>query len=97
MNDAEEQIKIARKVMKEDQEILIKLSDKIYLQWFHPFDIFIYKKDVVYEKIIDKNYGFSFDTVNECYFYKYNWAWGFRIRILGFGFDITKTNETLIR
>jgi hypothetical protein len=85
----EEQITIARKVMQEDHKVLRGLSERISVIWYHPFSIFIYRgtpKDV---EFWDRNYGFCFDTVNECYFYSYDWGKGFRFRIMGFGFDVT--------
>ena len=85
----EEQIIIARKVMEEDREVLRGLSDRISVIWYHPFSIFIYRGTPKYVEFWDRNYGFCFDTVNECYFYSYDWGKGFRLRIMGFGFDIT--------
>ena len=85
----EEQIIIARKVMEEDREVLGGLSDRISVIWYHPFSIFIYRGTPKDAEFWDRNYGFCFDTVNECYFYSYDWGKGFRFRIMGFGFDVT--------
>jgi hypothetical protein len=84
-----EQITIARKVMEEDREAMGRLSDRISVIWYHPFSIFIYRGTPKDADFWDRNYGFSFDTVNEFYFYSYDWGYGFRLRILGFGFDLT--------
>jgi len=89
MNAEEEQITIARKVMQEDKEALTRLSDRICVEWYHPFDIFIYTGSPKDAEFWHQNYGLSFETVNECYFYRYDWGKGFRLRIMGFGFDIT--------
>jgi hypothetical protein len=89
MNAKEEQITIARKVMEEDREVLSGLSDRISVIWYHPFDIFIYTGSPKDAEFWHQNYGFSFETVNECYFYRYDWGKGFRLRIMGFGFDVT--------
>ena len=89
MNAKEEQIIIARKIMEEDKQALTGLSDRIYAEWYHPFDIFFYRGTTKDTEFWDQNYGFSFDTVNECYYYRYDWGYGFRLRILGFGFDVT--------
>lgn len=59
---------------------------RAYTSLYHPFKIFIYKRHNRYQ---EKNYGFSFDTVNEFYYYKYEYGFGIRLRIIGFGFDIT--------
>jgi hypothetical protein len=86
----EEQIVvIARKVMEEDHKVLRGLSEKISVIWYHPFSIFIYRGTPEDADFLDRNYGFCFDTVNECYFYSYDWGKGFRFRIMGFGFDVT--------
>lgn len=85
----EEQITVARKVMEEDREVLRGLSGRIFLEWYHPFDIIFYRGSPKGVEFWDRNYGFSFDTANECYYYRYDWGRGFRLRIMGFGFDIT--------
>jgi hypothetical protein len=89
MNAKEEQIAIARKVMEEDREVFRGLSERICAEWYHPFDIVFYRGSPKDVEFWDRNYGFSFDTVNECYYYRYDWGYGFRFRILGFGFDVT--------
>lgn len=62
----------------------------ISIQWFHPFELIIFRRDNVFDdQVFDYNYGISLDTVNEIYYYSYDWGYGLRVRILGFGFDIT--------
>jgi hypothetical protein len=84
-----EQITIARKVMEEDREAMGRLSDRISVIWYHPFN-FVGIKKPKFEHPSDDTYeyGFSLDLTTEIYYYTYDWGYGFRLRILGFGFDL---------
>ena len=77
-------------INKNEEFVKPQWRDNLHVEFFHPFNLILYKKpqheyDDIYE------YGFSLDLTTEMYFYTYDWGRGFNLRILGFGCEIAKT------